>query len=58
MFRRVLLEDWQEVAPIIAFALSFLVFISALARTMLTRRERCNELAAMPLDDGQNNPNQ
>jgi hypothetical protein len=55
MFRRVLLEDWQEIAPIIAFALSFLVFLTALVRTMLTRRERCRELASMPLDDGQTN---
>ena len=57
MFHRVTLEQWQEIAPMIAFGLSFLVFLTVLARTLLTRRERCNELAAMPLDDGEKNLN-
>ena len=57
MFHRVTLEQWQEIAPMIAFGLSFLVFLTVLARALLTRRERCSELAAMPLDDGEKNLN-
>jgi hypothetical protein len=51
MFHRVTVEEWHQITPILSFGITFLVFIVAVVRAMLTRRERCRQLASLPLDE-------
>jgi hypothetical protein len=51
MFHRVTVEEWHQITPIISFGLTFAVFIAAVLRALLTRRERCRQLSALPLDE-------
>lgn len=51
MFHRVTTEDWQQITPLIAFGITFVVFIIAVTRALLTRKERCRHLASLPLDE-------
>jgi hypothetical protein len=51
MFHRVLLEDWHRSLPVIGFALTAAVFFSAIVRTMFTKKDRCDRLSHLPLDD-------
>ena len=51
MFHRVLLEDWHKSLPIIGFALTAAVFFTAIARAMFTKKDRCDQLSHLPLDD-------
>lgn len=50
MFHRVTTEEWHQFTPIISFGLTFLVFIAAVLRALLTRKQRCDHLAELPLD--------
>ena len=50
MFHRVTTEEWHQITPIISFGITFAVFIAAVLRALLTRKQRCNQLAELPLD--------
>ncbi len=50
MFHRVTTEEWEQLTPIISFALTFAVFAAALLRALLSRKDYCQQLAALPLD--------
>lgn len=56
MFHRVTTEDWHQITPIIAFGITFAVFIIAVTRALLTRKERCHHLASLPLDEKPQTP--
>ena len=51
MFRRVIIEDWHQYLPMIGFALTFAVFLVMLLRALLMRREKCQTLAHLPLEE-------
>jgi hypothetical protein len=51
MFRRVILENWQDSLPLIGFAIIAAVFLFITVRAALTRKEHCDRAARMPLDD-------
>ncbi len=51
MFRRVITEDWHQILPLAGFALTFAVFLVAILRTLLMRREKCHTLARLPLEE-------
>lgn len=51
MFHRVTTEEWEQLTPIISFVLTFCVFAAALLRALLSRKEYCQQLAALPLDE-------
>ncbi len=53
MFRRVITESWHDWAPYAAFAITFAVFVIAFVRTLLMRKDRVDEIARLPLDDGE-----
>ena len=53
MYRRVLYENWHSIVPMVAFAVTFTVFTFACIRSMLMRKEKADEMAAKPLDDGE-----
>jgi hypothetical protein len=52
MYRRVLYENWHSIVPMVAFAVTFTVFTLALIRSLLMRKDKADEMAAKPLDDG------
>ncbi|RBP46463.1 hypothetical protein DES53_102854 [Roseimicrobium gellanilyticum] len=51
MFRRVIIEDWHQYLPLIGFVLTLAVFLVMLLRALLMRRERCQALAQLPLEE-------
>jgi len=51
MFRRVILESWNEYGPYICFALIGGVFILIVARALLMPKAQVQRLASMPLRD-------
>ena len=53
MYRRVLYENWHSIVPMVAFAVTFTVFTFACIRSVLMRKEKAEEMAAKPLDDGE-----
>jgi hypothetical protein len=52
MYSRVLYENWHSVVPIVAFAVTFTVFMSAFTRALVMRKDKAETMAAKPLDDG------
>jgi hypothetical protein len=51
MFRRIIHEHWHDLVPVIAFILTFAVFIVAFIRALLARKEMVAHMAALPLDE-------
>ena len=51
MFRRVVLENWQSILPVIGFVLIAGVFFFAVLKAILSGKERCDRAARLPLDD-------
>lgn len=51
MFRRIIHEHWHDLVPVIAFILTFAVFIIAFIRALLARKETVAHMAALPLDE-------
>lgn len=51
MFRRIIHEHWHDLVPVIAFILTFAVFIVAFIRALLARKEAVAHMAALPLDE-------
>ncbi|MFZ4764221.1 MAG: hypothetical protein ACOYMN_04635 [Roseimicrobium sp.] len=52
MYRRVLYEDWHSIVPVVAFAVTFVIFTFAFIRALAMRQDKAGEMAAKPLDDG------
>ncbi len=51
MFKRLALEDWTLVMPIIAFFFTASVFAYTTVRAMKLSKNRREELASLPLND-------
>jgi hypothetical protein len=51
MFSRVHYEDWHTVFPIVAFFLTFTVFIYFTVRAMQMRRNKADALSNLPLEN-------
>lgn len=51
MFKRIILEDWTVVMPIIAFFFTAGVFAYTTIRAMKLSKTRTEELANLPLND-------
>lgn len=50
MFKRIIYEEWHSTVPIIAFILTFGVFIFFVVRAMRLQRDEVRRLASLPLD--------
>lgn len=50
MFRRVILEDWISIIPIVSFLIFFGVFVIATIRALRLAEKNRDHLAALPLD--------
>jgi hypothetical protein len=57
MFKRVLVEDWAQIIPIIAFFIFFIVFLAVTVRAMWMKESERDRLASMPLEDNSKTPN-
>ena len=51
MFKRVILEDWASIVPMIAFGILFLVFLGTSLRAVFMRRPDRERMAHLPLDE-------
>jgi len=51
MFKRLIYEDWMAIVPIISFVATAGVFLFASIRALCLPKKRCEQLAAMPIDD-------
>jgi hypothetical protein len=51
MFKRVLVEDWTHIIPVISFCIFFTVFIFVTIRAMRLGKTERERLAAMPLEE-------
>lgn len=50
MFKRILYEEWQQAVPIIAFLLTFSVFLFFVVRAFRLQGEEAQRMASLPLD--------
>lgn len=51
MFKRIIIEDWTIVLPVIAFFFTASVFIYTSIQAIRLSKSRREELAKLPLDD-------
>ena len=51
MFHRIIYDHWTEAVPILGFLLTFAVFLTALVRALLMKKEECETMAVLPLGD-------
>ena len=51
MFHRIIYDHWTAVVPIVGFLLTFAVFLAAVIRALLMKREQCDEMASLPLEN-------
>ncbi|MDA0767770.1 MAG: hypothetical protein O3A92_13215 [Verrucomicrobia bacterium] len=52
MWNRINYADWVTIIPILAFLLTFTVFVLLVTRTLLMKKPRLKQLASLPLDQG------
>ena len=51
MWKRINYDAWVDLVPIIAFVLTFTVFVVLVARTFLLKKADLDTIAQLPLDD-------
>jgi hypothetical protein len=56
MFKRVIVEDWAFIIPIISFFVFFTVFLAVTVRAMWMKQSERDRLASMPLEENAENP--
>jgi hypothetical protein len=50
MLRRIIMEDWALIVPIISFAVTATVFLTVSIRAIRLPKDRREKLARIPLD--------
>jgi len=53
MFKRVILEQWQEIIPYAAFAITGGVFLFVVIRSLLMKPSETDKLSHLPFDEGE-----
>ncbi|MEM0967224.1 MAG: hypothetical protein AAGJ81_13850 [Verrucomicrobiota bacterium] len=51
MFKRIQYAEWQEILPILAFLISFLLFLVIVLRAVRMRKEKAEVMANLPLEE-------
>lgn len=51
MFKRVILEDWASIVPMLAFGVLFTVFAVTTVRAMMIRPKDRERMSRLPLED-------
>jgi len=54
MFKRIFVEDWAHIIPIISFIIFATVFLVVTLRAIKLRKSERERLASLPLDDTPN----
>ena len=54
MFKRIILEDWANLVPMIAFGVLFLVFLVTTLRAIRLKPAERERMARLPLSDSTN----
>lgn len=54
MFKRIILEDWANIVPMIAFGVLFLVFLVTTLRAIRLKPADRERMAKLPLSDSTN----
>ena len=57
MFKRLNFDLWQDVLPVLAFIVTFVVFLLVLARAIRMSHDQAEHLAHLPLDPEPRTPN-
>jgi hypothetical protein len=52
MWKRIEYAEWVDMVPIIAFILTFSVFVLLVTRTILMKKTQVKKLASLPLEEG------
>jgi hypothetical protein len=56
MFKRVILEEWASIVPMVAFGILFLVFFATTIRAVFMRPADRERMAKLPLQDASEEP--
>lgn len=58
MFKRVIVEEWATILPVVSFFIFFVVFAAITVRALRLGKKDRERMASMPLDDhpDQSNP--
>lgn len=51
MFKRILVEDWVLLVPIVSFCIFAAVFLVVAVRALRMRKSERERMASLPLDD-------
>ncbi len=51
MFKRILHEDWTNIVPVIAFFVTFTIFVAAIVRSVRMKQAMSDHLSSLPLQD-------
>lgn len=51
MFKRVIVEDWATILPVVSFFIFFVVFAAITIRALRLGRKDRDRMASMPLDE-------
>jgi hypothetical protein len=51
MFKRLIVENWAQIASLLSFGLIFFVFVTSAARAMLLPKAKVKHMASLPLED-------
>jgi len=54
MFKRIFYENWHAVIPVVAFLLTFGVYLCYVVRAVRMRKPEVERLSRMPLDESPN----
>lgn len=57
MFKRIILEDWQNIVPFFSFGAAFLIFLFGVLVAVFSKKEKIDRMARMPLENTQDNSN-
>ncbi len=51
MFKRIQYAEWQEILPVLAFIISFLLFLLIVIRAVRMRKDKARKMAELPLSN-------
>jgi len=56
MFKRIQYAEWSDILPILAFCISFLLFLLIVIRAVRMRKSKADEMAHLPLAEETEKP--
>ena len=53
MYKRIVLEEWQNLVPLFSFAVTFGIFACAVIRAIFLKKERADRLSRLPFEESE-----